>query len=95
MANRIYKSINGTATTQEQIETLVVYNVKLIKNDDIVGGNDLHIAMNDSASGTNYIVLKPGEFFKDFSDDLINYISYKSSSGSVPFRFVALTSKAN
>jgi len=94
MTDRIYLSINGTATVNETITNMVAYTVKLIKNDDVVGGNNLHIGINESVSGTNYIVLKPGEFFKDFSDNLINYISYKSSAGEVPFRFVALTSKA-
>jgi hypothetical protein len=80
-----HKSIVGTATTNEATENVYVTGIELIKNDSTSG--DLLINL-DGDTTTNYIVLKAGEAIESWGDYACNYIKYKSSTGSVSFRFL-------
>jgi len=82
-----YKSINGTATTASQSVYVRVGKIKLIANDNLTGG-DLLISLDGDFSANNYMVLKPGESFRNFEELECDTLYYKASTGTVTFRFI-------
>lgn len=87
MAKPIF--INKTATGTEQLVSQTFYGIKLLINDAASGEGNLYIGIGNSVDdGTaTYIMLKPGESIENWDGIVGGKIYYKSSTGSVPFRF--------
>ncbi len=82
-----YYSLNGTATVTAAVVDLDLRTIELIANDSLTG--DLWISIDSLITDGNYLVLKPGESFKNL-DITVRSINYRSSTGSVSFRFFGL-----
>jgi hypothetical protein len=81
------RSVVVTATTTEQSIDVNSYEIKYIANDaDGATTTDLYLSFGHPFSYDNYIVVKPQEKRLNYP---VNFktLYYKSSSGSVPFRF--------
>lgn len=83
------KSMVTNATTAEQEVTIQCLEVKLIANDSTT--NDLILSFGTPISEGNYIVIKPQEKRVNYPVNF-NKLYYKSSSGTVPFRFECIIS---
>ena len=81
--------INKTATDTEASVTQAYYGIKLLVNDAATGEGNLLIGLGNSVDdGTaTYIMLKPGQSIENWDGIVGGKIFYKSSTGSVPFRF--------
>lgn len=83
-----YKSRSLTATTNEASLDLGTEIFLHITNDSLSG--EVIIGLEEStATETDLIVIKPGESIKNFVHST-KTLFYKSSSGSVNFRILAL-----
>lgn len=85
---RNYKARSLTASTNEATLDLGTEVFLHITNDSLVG--DVIIGLEESTSTeVDLIVIKPGESVKNFYHNT-KTLYYKSSAGSVNFRFLAL-----
>lgn len=85
------EGLNGiTATTVEKSVIVNVQTISLIKNDAPTDGSggDLIVNWYGNTTNGNQIVLKPGEYIDNWENVQCSTLYYKSSTGSVPFRFV-------
>jgi len=81
--------LNKTATATEQTNDHAYYGIKLLINDAVAGGGNLLVGFDNSVDdgNANYLMLKPGESVEDWNAVTGGKLYYKSSTGSVPFRF--------
>lgn len=82
MAKHVFT--NGTATVTEASTEINVADIYLIANDATTG--DLYVGLDSSPStDTNYMIVKPGETFKNLETPC-KTVYVKSSTGSVVYR---------